>query len=123
MCSRAKYFPTSNLLGVAPAGAASQTWRSIEYGIELLKKGIIWWIGDGASIRIWQDNWIPRPMGLRPIGSIRTCRLRKVEHLIDQRSMSWDETLVRRYFYPCDVAEILKINISAFECGGWFLKF
>lgn len=80
---------------MAPAGTASQTWRAIEYGLELLKKGTIWRIGDGAMIRIWRDNWVPRPYGLKPIGSRRTCRLRKVAHLIDQGSRTWDELKLR----------------------------
>lgn len=44
LCSqllRAKYFPMSNLMDLAPAGSASQTMRAIEHGLELLKKGVI----------------------------------------------------------------------------------
>lgn len=113
----AKYYPTGNLLDMAPAGAASQTWRAIEHGLELLKKGVIWRVGDGRSIIVWRDNWIPKPYGLKPVGSMRLCRLRRVEHLIDWGSRSWDEAMVRRYFYLCDAMEILKIKISANESG------
>jgi hypothetical protein len=35
-----------------------------------------------------------------------------VHHLIDDTG-SWDETAVRRYFYPCDAAEIFKIKIPS----------
>jgi hypothetical protein len=41
LCSRllkAKYFPNGNLLDMVFTGNASNTWRAIEYGIELLKK-------------------------------------------------------------------------------------
>jgi hypothetical protein len=41
-------------------GNASPTWRAIEYGLELLKKGIVWRVGNGATIRAWRDLWIPR---------------------------------------------------------------
>lgn len=71
----------------------------------------------GESIRIWRDNWIPRAHGLKPVGSVRHCRLRWVSHLIDDQSRSWDETLVRRYFYACDVEEILKIKIPSSACS------
>lgn len=54
LCSqvlRAKYYPNGNLLDTSPAGTASQTWRAIEHGLELLKEGVIWRVGDGWSIR------------------------------------------------------------------------
>ncbi|XP_066354406.1 uncharacterized mitochondrial protein AtMg00310-like [Miscanthus floridulus] len=44
-----KYYPNSKLLDRAPAGDASQTWRAIEYVLELLKQGVIHQIGDGKS--------------------------------------------------------------------------
>jgi hypothetical protein len=94
LCARvlkAKYFPNGNLLDTVVAGDTSQTWRAIEHGLYLLKKGVVWRVGDGSAIRIWRDNWIPRPYGMKPIGSIRPCRLRRVSHLIDQVSGSWDE--------------------------------
>jgi hypothetical protein len=34
-----------------------------------------------------------------------------VHQLIDSQSNSWDETAVRRFFYPYDVAENLKIEL------------
>jgi hypothetical protein len=34
---------------MAPASKASVTWRAIEYGIELLKHGVIHTIGDGQE--------------------------------------------------------------------------
>jgi hypothetical protein len=109
LCARvlkAKYYPLRNLLDTSFTSAASQTWRAIEHGLELLKQGIIWRVGDGESIRIWRDNWLPRHYGLKPIGSMRRCRLRRVSHLIDQSSNCWDEAAVRRFFHPCDVEKL-----------------
>lgn len=116
---KAKYYPGGHLLDVVTAANASQTWRAIEHGLELLKKGIIWRVGDGSPLRIWRDNWIPRTIGMRPIGSTRICRLRRVEQLIDQEARSWDETALRRYFYPCDVVEILKIKLPMKRCAAF----
>jgi hypothetical protein len=36
---KAKYLPEGKLLDRPPAGEASQTWRAIEHGLELLKQG------------------------------------------------------------------------------------
>jgi hypothetical protein len=110
---RAKYFHQGNLLGMAPASEASNTWRAIEYGVELLRCGAIYKIGDGESIRIWRDNWIPRPPSLKPSGSRRVCRLRRVSQLMSEGTNDWDEARIRQNFHPWDVEEILKIKIPA----------
>ena len=86
LCARvlkAKYFLRSKLLDMAPAGDASPTWRAVEYGLELLKKGAIYRVGNGKEINLWRDNWIPREQShsLKLSGSMRICRLRRVSHL------------------------------------------
>jgi len=72
-------------------------------------------VGNGTKINLWRDNWIPREnsQSLKISGSVRLCRLRRVSHLINQDSNSWDETKLRRYFHIWDVDEILKIKIPA----------
>ena len=72
---KAKYYPNGVLTDTIFSGSGSSTWHAIEYGLELLKKGIIWRVGNGASIRTWQDPWIPRDMQLRPISQRNRCRL------------------------------------------------
>lgn len=120
LCARvlkAKYYPQGNLLDTVPASDASQTWRAIEYCLELLKQEIVMRIGDGRSTRIWRDNWLPRLHGMKPVGSTRTCRLGWVCHLIDPNTNSWDGTIMRMFFFPCDVAKILKIKLPADSCS------
>jgi hypothetical protein len=106
----AKYYPDGKLLDRAPAGDASQTWRAIEHGLELLKQGVINRIGDGRFTQIWRDNWLPRGYGLKPIGPRRTYSPRWVHHLINDNG-SWDETAIRRHIFPCDALEIFKISL------------
>jgi hypothetical protein len=118
LCShvlKAKYFPQGNLLDMAPAGDASPTWRSIEFGIELLKLGVVRRIGDGESTCIRRDNWIPRQPNPKPSGTIRSCRLRRVSQLMRSGSNDWDQGMLRRFFYPWDVEDILKIKLPAFK--------
>ena len=58
LCARvlkAKNYPNGSLVDTCFSGCASPGWRSIEYGLELLKKGIIWRVGNGRSIRIWRN--------------------------------------------------------------------
>jgi hypothetical protein len=68
MCSRllkAKYFPAANLLDTAFIQNTSPTWKGIMHGLELLKKGAIWRIGSGTSVKIFRDSWLPRPGALK----------------------------------------------------------
>ncbi|KAI5002872.1 hypothetical protein ZWY2020_027522 [Hordeum vulgare] len=63
LCARllkARYFPNGNLLDTVFTGNPSSSWTAICHGLDILKKGIIWRVGDGKNIKIWRDNWIPR---------------------------------------------------------------
>jgi len=73
LCARllkAKYFPNGNLLDIAVPSQTSPIWKAIVHGMDLLKKGVVWRVADGASIKIWCHNWIPRSWSLKPVRSI-----------------------------------------------------
>lgn len=53
---RAKYHPNSNFLDARLGHNPSFTWRSIMSGKEILKEGLTWTIGNGASSRVWEDK-------------------------------------------------------------------
>ncbi|EEC76673.1 hypothetical protein OsI_14649 [Oryza sativa Indica Group] len=93
------------------SGNASPGWRGIEYGVELLKKGIIWRVGNGLSIRIWRDPWLPRDSTRRPITKKGNCRLRWVSELL-QENGEWDVDKVQNTFWPIDTDSILKIRTA-----------
>lgn len=44
---QAKYYQEKTCLEAKPKVGISYTWRSIMRGIQLVKKGMIWWVGDG----------------------------------------------------------------------------
>jgi hypothetical protein len=108
---KAKYYPQGLLTDTVFSGNASPTWRGIEYGLELVKKGMIWRIGNGASVRAWRAPWIPRESFLKPITRQGRCRLRWVSDFLNPDG-SWNEQLLNRWFLPIDVQEILKIRTS-----------
>jgi hypothetical protein len=86
LCARvlkAKYYPNGRLEDTVFSGNASSTWTAISYGLELLKKGLVWRVCNGQSIRIWRDPWIPRPYSNRFVSTKRRCGLRFVSELID----------------------------------------
>jgi hypothetical protein len=56
---RAKYYPTGDLLNAGPKGGSSFTWQNIMKGIQTFRRCHIWRVGNGQSINIWKDHWIP----------------------------------------------------------------
>jgi hypothetical protein len=95
---RAKYFPGRSILETKARSGISYTWRSILKGAQLLKEGIIWRIGDGKSVNIWNDPWIPRNNTRHVITPRRGSILQKVADLINPITGKWDEQLVRDTF-------------------------
>jgi hypothetical protein len=68
------------------------------------------------------DNWIPRVPNMKPSGSVRACRLRRVSQLMRQGTNEWDEGMLRRYFYTWDVDEILKIRLPVNKISDWVAR-
>lgn len=62
---RAKYYPDGSILEAKVGIRPSFAWRSISSSCEVLKEGLIWRIGNGATVQIWNDKWIPNPSTFR----------------------------------------------------------
>ena len=87
-----------------------------------MKKGIIWRVGDGKSIQIQRDQWIPRKEGLMTAAFIRRSRLRWVNQLMEEDGKEWNVNLIRQIFHQFDVEEICKIPIARTDtrdCIAW----
>jgi hypothetical protein len=84
------------------------------HGLQLLKKGAMWRIGNGKNIRIWRDNGIPRG-DMKVSANLTHSRIRRVDQLINQDDHTWKEGLVRSIFTSYDADEILKIRLPNYE--------
>ena len=69
-------------------------------------------MGDGASIKIWEDPWIPNSPNKKPMTPRSNIVLTKVSELIDVDSRSWDEELITDIFWPIDAQRILNIPLA-----------
>ena len=49
---KAKYFPHSSVMEATNPSSSSYAWKSVLRGREVIKRGAIWWIGDGKSAAI-----------------------------------------------------------------------
>ena len=77
----------------------SYAWRSIWNAKQLLKKGLIWRVGDGNSIKIWEDKWFPNPISYEVQSPVRLLDPdARVSRLIDEVTKWWNIELVREIF-------------------------
>lgn len=81
--------------------------------MELVKHGIMWRVGNGTSISVWHDNWIPRESSRKPFtpdlnqfGDIA------VSNLLNPQGTNWDVGLLNSLFWEEDVEYILQIPIA-----------
>jgi hypothetical protein len=58
---KAKYFPQTSFLEAKLGSKPSYVWRSIFNARGLLVEGLQWRVGDGRSIKIWGEKWLPTP--------------------------------------------------------------
>jgi hypothetical protein len=56
-----KYYPHASFQNSVLGNRPSYAWRSVHASQSLLQAGMMWRVGDGRSIKIWEDRWIPSP--------------------------------------------------------------
>ena len=81
--------------------------------LKTLKRGAIWRPGNGASINIWSDLWIPTAHDRRVMTPRGHCLLETLQDLIDPHTGEWDVQLVHDNFWPIDVARIMQIPLPS----------
>jgi hypothetical protein len=87
---RARYFPNGDIFKAGAVRGMSYTWRSILKGLTLVKKEMIWRIGNGQSVNIWNDPWIPRGFTRQPSSHRSHNLIQWVNELIDLVIGQWD---------------------------------
>ena len=120
LCARvlkARYFVDGSILNATCPSGGSFTFRSILHGRDLLLEGLIWRVGDGTSIKVHHDNWIPRSGSLRPLGQTYIQGINRVCDLLAANGSVWDVAKVHAMFSPDDAEEILRIPIGGAKCG------
>ena len=92
----------------------SYAWRSILVGREVLKEGMRWRVGDGTSIRVWSNPWLPSPF-LPFFSRPRAHGLEDllVASLIDSDSNRWHSKALQNLFMQRDVELIESIPLSS----------
>jgi hypothetical protein len=113
---KAKYFHQKSFLEANLGTRPSYAWRSILVGRELFKEGCFWRIGDGKSVSIWGDKWIPRPS---TYSIFSPCKIlpkeAKVAELIEEGSANWNKALIHSIFSNEEGEIICNIPVSKYH--------
>lgn len=94
------------------------TFRSIIYGRDLPREGMIWRIGDGSKINIHHDNWIPRRGSLKPLGEVSVQEVTKVCDLLMHSRETWNRAKVEEMFSADDARDILQTPVGGTGLHG-----
>ena len=109
---KAKFFPHCTIMEAANPSSASYAWKSIIKGREVIQRGAVWRIGDGRSVSIWGDRWLPvkhSPKIVSPCTG--TLAEAKVSSLIDSELRSWKEEVLSANLFSFEAKIILKIPL------------
>ena len=92
----------------------SFTWRSIMAVQHIVREGIKWRVGNGNSIRIWGDKWLPTI----PTHKVASPRLflhpdTLVGEIIDHENFWWKTEALAALFLPYEVDIIQSIPLSS----------
>ncbi|XP_075670283.1 putative mitochondrial protein AtMg00310 [Castanea sativa] len=98
---KARFFPECSILEAKDSSVGSYAWKSICSARDVIRKGMVWRIGNGESVRIKMDKWPPAHSN-RPIldPSHQLAPDAKVSELIDYNSAAWKSDLVHQLFLP-----------------------
>ncbi|XP_062028694.1 uncharacterized protein LOC133744637 [Rosa rugosa] len=96
---KAVYYPFGSFLTADMGERPSYSWRSLMEARPVLQAGLVWRIGDGQSVDIWNDEWIPNVSHhsiFRPDDTV----FERVADLFHGDSLTWNHVAVHACFEP-----------------------
>jgi hypothetical protein len=109
---KARYFKDGDFLTASSAKQASYNWKGIVHGHDLLKSGLVWRIGDGISISVSGDKWIPMSGAQRPLGRRELDYPDELHTFLSPKGGAWNEEMVHKHFFEGDVINILRTPVG-----------
>lgn len=111
---KAHYFPSNDFHHTELGNWPSFEWRSIMAAQSIIQHRHRWQGGDGSSIDIRKDKWLPQPstfcITVPPICMPLDV---KVNTLIDPGTRDWNSSMVRHLFGHADATTILGIPVNS----------
>lgn len=111
---KAKYFPTCDFEKASIGNNPSFAWRSIMAAQGVVWKGLRWQVGNGKSIKIWKDKWLPTPSSFKVSSPPVTLQEDTwVEVLIDANTGTWKQEVLNQVFLAHEAEIISGIALSS----------
>lgn len=118
LCARVlkgRYFSDSDFTRAMVPKSSSATWRAIVVGREALLTGLIKCVGDGSSISVWNDQWVPSTIKMSSMLRPPVTQILMVSVLIDTNNWTWRRELVHYTFILPATEAILNILCGPVE--------
>uniref|UniRef100_A0A2C9VMD5 Reverse transcriptase zinc-binding domain-containing protein n=1 Tax=Manihot esculenta TaxID=3983 RepID=A0A2C9VMD5_MANES len=110
---KVNYFPNCTFLEAKTNPRANYTWQSLMKAKWVIEKGAGWLIGNGETIRIWKDSWLPQQNGFwvwSIAGNFDNNAI--VCELFHENRLEWNMDLIRSTFLPFEVEQVLQLPLS-----------
>jgi hypothetical protein len=110
---KAKYHPKTSFLDAKNGNkTGSYTWYNIQKASWILKKGGLWNVGNGESINIWSDYWLPRQQSYKIWTPKGQASQQWVRDLMVPETRWWNRQLINNLFLLFEAEQILQIPIT-----------
>ena len=88
--------------------SSSYAWKSTLHGRDVILKGAKWCIGNGKTVQIYKQRWLPQKNhGLVLSSVVDSMEEATVDVLIDTDTKKWNNAMLEGLFTPQE-AEIIK---------------
>ena len=124
-----KYFPSGSIFD-AKVASGSYAWQSIVKASKLVQLGLLWRVGNGLKINIYNDKWLPGEGSACVVSpKIEEASNWVVANLLEPEGGGWNEQLVDALFLPFEAQRIraflcvLRTKMTAYhgQGVGWVL--
>ncbi|CAB4264093.1 unnamed protein product [Prunus armeniaca] len=110
---KARYHKDYSILEASEGHAPSYIWRSLCDSRVVLARRSRWQIGNGWSVKVWGDRWIPKPNSFQITSATVTGHENVlVCELINPVLHKWHEDLVHAWFGAQEASCILHLPLS-----------
>lgn len=110
---KARFFPNFSISEAKDSIAGSYAWKSILNDRDVIQKGMVWQIGNGQSMCVKEDKWLPRKASSSIISTLPAVLPEtRVSSLIDADRWEWKSELIQKLFLPSEASMIMGIPLS-----------
>uniref|UniRef100_A0A803NHM6 Reverse transcriptase zinc-binding domain-containing protein n=1 Tax=Cannabis sativa TaxID=3483 RepID=A0A803NHM6_CANSA len=109
---KARYFPNGSYLSASLGSNSSYVWRSVWEAQSLVRTGVRWCIGDGSSINILNESWLPDPEFPFVSSTHPALENSNICNLLNVQGSDWDLEILHDLFDARDRQLILQIPLG-----------